>query len=61
VYKKYKNKGAPKREVKIPTGITIGSIKVLEKMSANNKRDPPLKIERGIIYLWEEPAISLTR
>ena len=44
----HRKNGAPKNDVTIPTGSSLGAIITLENVSAKVKNVPPKKIETGI-------------
>lgn len=56
---KYMNRGAPKNEVNIPTGNTMGDIMVLATVSEANNNTAPTTHENGIIYLSLPPITLL--
>ena len=50
----HKKNGAPKNDVTIPTGSSLGAITTLEKVSARVRKNPPRNIETGIRILCLE-------
>lgn len=48
-------KGHPQSAVIIPKGISIGGIRLRQRMSAKRRIIPPNSIESGIIFLKDAP------